>query len=67
MSQLNAAQLAAFSVDVYDAADDLLRRLPPGFVRLSEMSSGGLQAVAYFVQWVGSGVVIALIYRPTRL
>ena len=23
-----------------------------------------LQAVAYFVQWVGSGVVIALIYRP---
>jgi hypothetical protein len=26
-----------------------------------------LQAVAYFVQWVGSGVVIALIYRPTKL
>lgn len=25
-----------------------------------------LQAVAYFVQWIGSGVVIALIYRPTR-
>ena len=25
-----------------------------------------LQAVAYFVQWVGSGIVIALIYRPTR-
>ena len=25
-----------------------------------------LQAVAYFVQWVGAGVVIALIYRPTR-
>ena len=25
-----------------------------------------LQAVAYFVQWVGSGVVIALIYRPTK-
>ena len=24
-----------------------------------------LQAFAYFVQWVGSGVVIALIYRPT--
>jgi hypothetical protein len=24
-----------------------------------------LQAVAYFVQWVGAGVVIALIYRPT--
>jgi hypothetical protein len=23
-----------------------------------------LQALAYFVQWVGSGVVIALIYRP---
>lgn len=23
-----------------------------------------LQAVAYFVQWVGSGVVIALLYRP---
>ena len=26
-----------------------------------------LQAVAYFVQWVGSGMVIALIYRPPRL
>jgi hypothetical protein len=26
-----------------------------------------LQAVAYFVQWVGSGIVIALIYRPARL
>jgi hypothetical protein len=26
-----------------------------------------LQAVAYFVQWVGSSVVIALIYRPTKL
>lgn len=25
-----------------------------------------LQAAAYFVQWVGSGVAIALIYRPTR-
>jgi hypothetical protein len=23
-----------------------------------------LQAIAYFVQWVGSGVVIALLYRP---
>ena len=23
-----------------------------------------LQAFAYFLQWVGSGVVIALIYRP---
>jgi hypothetical protein len=26
-----------------------------------------LQAVAYFVQLLGAGVVIALIYRPTRL
>lgn len=26
-----------------------------------------LQAVAYFVQWLGSGVVIALIYRPAKL
>jgi hypothetical protein len=26
-----------------------------------------LQALAYFVQWIGSGVVIALIYRPTKL
>lgn len=25
-----------------------------------------LQAFAYFVQWVGSGVVIALLYRPTK-
>ena len=57
MSQLNAAQLAAFSVDVYDAADDLLRRLPPGFVRLSEMSSGGLQAVAYLNQATGELVI----------
>lgn len=24
-----------------------------------------LQAIAYFIQWVGSGLVIALIYRPT--
>ena len=26
-----------------------------------------LQAVASFVQWLGSGVVIALIYRPAKL
>ena len=26
-----------------------------------------LQTVAYFVQWVGSGIVIALIYRPARV
>jgi hypothetical protein len=26
-----------------------------------------LQAVSYFVQWVGAGVVIALIYRPVKL
>ena len=26
-----------------------------------------LQAVAYFMQWVGSSVVIALIYRPAKL
>ena len=26
-----------------------------------------LQAFAYFVQWVGAGIVIALIYRPTRV
>ena len=26
-----------------------------------------LQAFAYFVQWVGSGVVLALIYRPPKL
>ena len=26
-----------------------------------------LQAVAYFVQWVGAGVAIALIYRPAKL
>jgi hypothetical protein len=25
-----------------------------------------LQAIAYFMQWVGSGVVIALIYRPAK-
>ncbi len=25
-----------------------------------------LQALAYFIQWVGSGVAIALIYRPAR-
>jgi hypothetical protein len=26
-----------------------------------------LQAVVYFAQWLGSGVVIALIYRPAKL
>ena len=26
-----------------------------------------LQVVAYFIQWVGAGVVIALIYRPAKL
>jgi hypothetical protein len=25
-----------------------------------------LQAVAYFIQWVGAGIAIALIYRPAR-
>jgi hypothetical protein len=43
MSELNAAQLAAFSVDVYDAADDLLRRLPAPPREMSSMGS----AVAY--------------------
>ena len=57
MSQLNAAQLAAFSVDVYDAADDFLRRLPPGFTRLSEMSNAGLHAVAYLNRATGELVI----------
>ena len=57
MSELNAAQLAAFSVDVYDAADDFLRRLPPGFTRLSEMSKDGLHAVAYLNQATGELVI----------
>lgn len=26
-----------------------------------------LQVIAYFIQWVGAGVVIALIYRPAKL
>ena len=25
-----------------------------------------LQVIAYFIQWVGAGIVIALIYRPLR-
>ncbi|HTO50864.1 MAG TPA: putative Ig domain-containing protein [Burkholderiales bacterium] len=57
MSELNAAQLAAFSVDVYDAADDFLRRLPPGFTRLSEMSKDGLHAVAYLNRATGELVI----------
>jgi hypothetical protein len=57
MTQLNAAQLAAFSVDVYDAADDFLRRLPPGFARLSEMSVDGLHAVAYLNRATGELVI----------
>ena len=57
MSQLNAAQLAAFSVDVYDAADDFLRRLPPGFARLTEMSRDGLHAVAYVNRATGELVI----------
>ena len=26
-----------------------------------------LQAVAYFIQWVGAGVAVALIYRPAKV
>src|SRR5262245_17933345 len=57
MSQLNAAQLAAFSVDVYDTAEDFLRRLAPGFIRLSEMSKDGLRAVAYLNRATGELVI----------
>ena len=61
MSTLNAAELAAFSVDAYDAAADLARRLPPGFVRLAELGGeagfGGLHAAAYFNQATGELVV----------
>ena len=61
MSTLNAAELAAFSVDAYDAAADLSRRLPPGFVRLADLAGetgfGGLRAAAYFNQATGELVV----------
>jgi hypothetical protein len=61
MSTLNAAELAAFSVDAYDAAADLARRLPPGFVRLADLAGeagfGGLRAAAYFNQATGELVV----------
>jgi Ca2+-binding RTX toxin-like protein len=61
MSDLNAAQLAAFSVDAYDAAPDLTRRLPPGFVRMSGLSGdtgvGGLYAAAYYNQATGELVI----------
>jgi Ca2+-binding RTX toxin-like protein len=61
MSTLNAAELAAFSVDAYDAADDLTRRLPPGFVRLTalegETGFAGLRAAAYLNQATGELVI----------
>ena len=61
MSEPNAAQLAAFSVDAYDAAADLASRLPPGFVRLADLAGetgfGGLRAAAYFNQATGELVV----------
>jgi Ca2+-binding RTX toxin-like protein len=61
MSTLNAAELAAFSVDAYAAAADLSRRLPPGFVRLADLAGeagfGGLRAAAYFNQATGELVV----------
>jgi len=51
MTTPNAAQLAAFCVDVYDAATDLGREIPTGFVRLTgfsgENGDGGLFAAAY--------------------
>jgi Ca2+-binding RTX toxin-like protein len=61
MSTLNAAQLAAFSVDAYDAATDVSRQLAPGFVRLTglagEAGFGGLHAAAYFNQATGELVI----------
>lgn len=57
MATLNAAQLAAFSVDVYDAATDLSHEIPAGFVRLTgfsgENGDGGLFAAAYLDQSTG--------------
>lgn len=61
MATLNAAELAAFSVDTYDAATDLTHRLPPGFVRLTalegETGFGGLRAAAYLNQATGELVI----------
>ena len=48
--QLNAAEIAAFAVDVFDDVTDIARRLPPGFVRLAGIegaSADGFGAAAY--------------------
>lgn len=64
MTTLNAAELAAFSVDVYDAVTDESRGIPDGFVRLSDFSGesgeGGLFAAAYFNASTGQ---VVLAYR----
>ena len=64
MTTLNAAELAAFSLDVYDAATSDPNGIPDGFVRLSELSGesgdGGLFAAAYFNASTGQ---LVLAYR----
>ena len=58
--QLNAAEIAAFAVDVFDDVNDIARRLPPGFVRLTGLagaSGEGFEAVAYFNAATGQLVV----------
>jgi Ca2+-binding RTX toxin-like protein len=58
--QLNAAEIAAFAVDVFDDVSDIARRLPPGFVRLTGIASasgGGFEAAAYFNSATGQLVI----------
>lgn len=64
MTTLNAAELAAFSVDAYDAATDASHAISEGFVRLTELSgesgADGLFATAYFNAATGQ---LVLAYR----
>jgi Ca2+-binding RTX toxin-like protein len=58
--QLNAAEIAAFAVDVFDDVNDIARRLPPGFVRLTGIagaSGEGFEAAAYFNAETGQLVI----------
>ncbi len=58
--QLNAAEIAAFAVDVFDDVTDIARRLPPGFVRLTGIggtTGAGFEGAAYFNAATGQLVI----------
>jgi Ca2+-binding RTX toxin-like protein len=59
MTVLNAAELAAFAVDAYDAGTELIQGVPPGFARLAlpASTSADLSGAAYFNAATGELVV----------